>query len=302
MRSVMMLLVCLMPFTVFAKLKVVTTIPDLADIAQAVGGDRIEATALTKGTQDPHFADPKPSMMLALNKADLLIAVGLELEQGWLPPLQQGARNAKVLPGGSGYLEVSQFVPLLEVRTSVDRGEGDVHKGGNPHFWLDPERVRMIAAGISAQLTALDPEGKASYAVLLADYDSKLQRKIGEWKSALEPYRGSRVIVYHRSWSYFLSFAELSSVGELEPKPGVEPSPASVSALLERTKQLKPQLMIQEAYYPQNLSKAFAKKAGAKALVLPTMVGAQGTKSYTEVIDGIVYPIVEALKGGETAK
>ncbi len=295
MRTYCFIAVLLWALCASAKVRVVSTIPDLADVAQQIGGDRVETVALLRGTQDPHFADPKPSMMVALNKADLLLSVGLELEQGWLPPLMQGARNNKILPGNAGYLEVSQFVPLLEKRTNVDRSEGDIHKGGNPHFWIDPERMRLIAKGISTALQAIDPDGKAAYETGFKAYDAQLQAKIAEWKAKLSPHQGKKLVEYHRSWIYFLEFSGLVSVGEIEPKPGVEPSPSSVSALLERVRQEQPRLVIQEAYYPQNLSRLFAQKAGAALVILPTMVGAQGTKNYIEVIDSMVNQIIAHL-------
>ncbi len=290
------LLLCLIQ-PAFAKLKVVSTVPDLGELAREIGGERVSLTTLVKGTQDPHFVDARPSMALALNQADLLLHVGMQLEVGWLPPLLNGARNSKILPGAPGYLDCSTFIHAVEVPTGApDRAHGDIHPGGNPHYWIDPRRISRVAVGIAARLSQLDPENSEHYQVGLESFQKKLAEHIERWRAALAPYKGARVVVFHRSWSYFVEFAGLKIMGELEPKPGIEPSPSHVATLLKRVRDQKVRLVLQEFFYPYNLSKIFAKKAGAKLLILPTMTGASKSKDYFEMMDRLIGMVVEGLK------
>lgn len=268
---------------------VVTTIPDFGDVAKAMGGGHVDVVALVKGTQDPHFVEAKPSMMVKLNRADLMLHAGLQLEVGWLPPLVSGARNPKLQPGAIGYLDCSTFVEPEEVPAGTpDRAEGDIHPGGNPHYWTDPRNMRLVAAGIAARLQQIDPDHAEDYRAGLEGFQGRLDAKMQEWRALLEPHRGTRVVVLHRSWSYFLGWAGLVSAGELEPRPGIEPSPSHVAELIRRVQGQGVKLVLQESFYPQSLSRLFAQKAGAKLLVLPTMVGAANTASYLEVMDKMV--------------
>jgi zinc/manganese transport system substrate-binding protein len=279
----------------FAGLRVVATIPDFGDLAARIGGDRVDVISLVKGTQDPHFVEAKPSMMVKLNRADLLIHAGLQLEVGWLPPLVSGARNRNIGPGAVGYLDCSTFVEAVEVpRGSPDRAEGDIHPGGNPHYWTDPRNVLLIADGIAARLGLIDPENAAAYEAGAKAFKAELSARMKQWESLLRPHRGTKVVVFHRSWSYFLGWAGYVSAGELEPKPGIEPSPRHIAELIARVRGQGVKLVLQESFYPQNLSKLFAKKAGARLLVVPTMVGAAGTRSYLELMDKMVRTVTSA--------
>jgi zinc/manganese transport system substrate-binding protein len=276
---------CVWP--VQAKVKVISTIPDLAAIAREVGGDLVEIAAMVRPTQDPHFMDPKPSFVVALNKADLLLLAGMELEAGWLPPLLLSARNSAIQKGGSGYLDCSTLIVPMEAG-AADRSKGDVHPGGNPHYWYDPRNGIRLAKGIAARLEQLDPAHAAVYRERSAAFGKKLEERIADWSKRLAPLKGSSVVVYHRSWVYFLDFAGLKEAGALEPKPGIPPSPSHVAELLVRTKAANVRWVIQESFYPSQLAQQFAQKSGARLLVLPTMVGADGTKSYTDVIEKMV--------------
>ena len=275
-----------------AKLRVVSTIPDFGDIAKSVGGDLVEVTTLVKATQDPHFVDAKPSLVLALNKADLLLIAGMELEGGWLPPLVTGARNRKILTGGEGYLDCSTLIHPMDVR-AVDRAQGDIHPGGNPHYWTDPRNGLRIAEGIAAKLSEIDPAHAAIYRQRKEAFAAMLQARMKQWQIALATLKGASVVVYHESWVYFLDWAHLVQAGALEPKPGIPPTPSHVAGLIGRMRDKNVRFVLQESFYPTQLSKLFSQKSGAPLKVLPTMTGAGGTKSYVDVIDTIVKEITQ---------
>jgi zinc/manganese transport system substrate-binding protein len=187
-----------------AKVKIVSTLDDFSSIAVSIGGGLVETESLAKGYQDPHFVDAKPSFILKLSRADLLIVAGLELEIGYLPPLIDQSRNAKIHPGNQGYLDVSNGCDILQRPTAqVTRAMGDVHPFGNPHYWLDPENGRVIARSIAAKLTELDPGNSAAYAKGLADFETRLTEKDKEWKAKLAPYAGAKIVTFHNSWPNF---------------------------------------------------------------------------------------------------
>lgn len=272
-----------------ATVRVVTTIPDYAALAAELGGERVEATALIKGAQDPHFADALPSHIVRLNKADLLVFAGCGLESGWLPPLMTQSRNDKIQPGSAGYLDASTIVTLKEVPTTVDKAQGDVHPGGNPHFYTGPEELYAVAAAIYDRLKRIDPEGAAYYDGRWKEFQATYTRKTAEWRAKLAPLKGVRIVEYHKSWTYFLDWSGLVSVGALEPKPGIPPSVRHVTDLLAQVQGSGVRFVMQEIYHPQKLSKIFAEKSGAKLLVLPSMTGAlTGTDTVWAKFDYIV--------------
>lgn len=270
-----------------AKVRVIATIPDFASIAREVGGELVEVAAMVRPTQDPHFMDPKPSFVVALNKADVLLLAGMELEAGWLPPLLLSARNSGIQKGGDGYLDCSTLIVPMETE-AADRSKGDVHPGGNPHYWYDPRNGIRLAKGIAAKLAEVDPANAEVYRQRAEAFVKKLETHIAYWKKRLSALKGAPVVVYHKSWVYFLDFAGLTEVGALEPKPGIPPSPSHVAELLKKTQTLKVRWVLQESFYPSQLAELFASKSGARLLVLPTMVGAGGTKNYVDVIDTII--------------
>jgi zinc/manganese transport system substrate-binding protein len=256
-----------------AALKVVSTISTLGQLAQEVGGDRVDVKSLSKGYQDPHFVEPKPSLMLQLNRADLLLHVGLELEIGWLPPLVLGARNPKIQPGEPGNLDCSAAIPLLDIPAGkVDRSMGDVHPQGNPHYWLPPKNGRLLAREISARLLQLDPEGKEYYTARLAAFESKLDAKEKEWAPLIAKARGKKVATYHKSWSYVSDWLQLTEVGYVEPKPGIPPDPSHLVALIAQMKKEGATLLLMESFYNKVTAQMVADKSGAKLLVLDTDV------------------------------
>ena len=270
-----------------AEVKVVSTIPDFGAIAKEVGGAHVTVTNLVRPTQDPHYVDAKPSLMLELNRADMLLVAGMDLEAGWLPPLMTGARNGSIQRGGIGYLDCSTLIPPMQVR-SPDRSQGDIHPGGNPHYWTDPRNGIRMARGIAQRLAKIDPGNADAYKAGADAFVRRMEGKMVEWRKRLDPHKGTKVVVYHESWVYFLDFAGFVQAGELEPKPGIPPKPAHVAELIQRVQGQGIKFVMQESFYPTQLSRIFAQKSGAELKVLPTMVGAGGTSSYTDLIERLV--------------
>src|SRR5437588_3474760 len=209
------------------KLKVITTLTDLASLTQEIGGDKVDVEALAKGYQDPHFVEPKPSFLLKLKNADLLILVGLDLEIGWLPPLITQSGNARIQVSANGYLDASQFAQILEIpQGKVDRSMGDVHPLGNPHYWLDPDNGRRIAKGIATKLGEMDPGDSAYFQQRYQDFEKRLAEAEKKWAADMAPYRGRKIVTYHRSWPNFAKHFGLDVVGYIEPPPGIPPTPS----------------------------------------------------------------------------
>jgi zinc/manganese transport system substrate-binding protein len=281
-----------------AKLKVVTTTQDPGAITRAIGGDRVSVTSLCKGYQDPHFLDAKPSFMLELNKADLMEVIGLDLEIGYVPSLVQGARNPKIQPGQDGYLDLSQFITPLEVIAVADRGQGDIHPNGNPHYWTDPENGRLMARGIAERLTKLDPGGKDVYAKNLADFEKQLDAKEAEWAKAMEPLKGKPIITYHKSWSYFAKRYDLDVVGFVEPKPGIPPTPAHTLEIIKLVQEKGAKVILMESFYDKRVPDLMAAKSGAHVASVPNSVGGEdGVNDYFGLFDKIVGTVAKAAAG-----
>jgi zinc/manganese transport system substrate-binding protein len=279
-----------------AELSVVTTTPDLAAIAAAVGGPRVRVKALALPTQDPHWVDARPNLALDLSRADLLIAIGAELEVGWLPTLQVGSRNGKIQVGAKGYLDCSELVSLLErPAAKVERSMGDIHPGGNPHYLLDPRSAERVAVGIGKRLAELDPEGKATYLDLSKRFVASLREARARWEAKLLPVRGREVIAFHRSLVYLADWLGLSVVDHVEPKPGIPPNPGHVAELIERAKQRQIRAILQESWYPTGTSELIAKKIGAKLVRLPGGTNFQAGQSYIAFMDRIVAALAGAL-------
>src|SRR3984893_16687703 len=210
-----------------SKLNVVTSTEDLAAIGREIGGDRISIDSIAKGYQDPHFVEPKPSFLLKLQKADLLIVVGLQLEIGWLPPLITQSGNSKIQQGNPGYLDMSQYCEILEIPTTqVTRAMGDVHPLGNPHYWLNPENGRRIAKAYQTKLSEMRPADAAYFAQRYAEFDKRLTEAEKRWDAQMAPYKGRKVITYHRSWPNFCERFGMGVVDYVEPRPGITPSPS----------------------------------------------------------------------------
>ncbi len=299
MRRRLLLAILLAPFVMSAPglastLRVVTTTADLASIASEIGGDRIEVRSIAKGYQDPHFVDAKPSYLLDLRRADLLIAVGLELEVGWLPALLQQARNPKLLKP-EGYLDASSNAEILEKPQQVTRAMGDVHPFGNPHYWLDPENGRAVARAIAAKLSRLDPAGKPVYEKNLATFESKLTEKEKEWAAKMAPFAGTEVVTYHKSWTNLLKFFRLVAVGYIEPLPGIPPSPAHTLEIINLISSRKIRLILVEPFFDSKTPKFIASKTGATVLTFyPSVGGIPEIKDYFGLFDYNIAAFVAA--------
>lgn len=281
------------------KLNVVASTEDLASITREVGGDKISVTALARGYQDPHFVEPKPSFILAVNRADLYVAVGRELEIGWLPPLLTSSRNAKIQPGARGYLDASLNVRILEIPTGqITRAMGDVHPLGNPHYWLDPGNGRLIAQAIRNKLTELAPADKAYFAQRYDDFDKRLAAAEARWDGIMAPFKGTKVVTYHRSWPNFMARFGLEVVGYVEPKPGIPPSPSHTLDLVEEMKRSNIKMIVVEPYFSLKTPQAIAAQVpGAKVLVLaPSVGGVKEVTDYIQLFDYNVNLLAGALK------
>ena len=282
----------------FAQLKVVTTTEDLAAIAREVGGDKIRVTAIAKGYQDPHFVDPKPSFILEINRADLLIVVGRELEIGWLPPLITSGRNAKVQPGAAGYLDASLNVKILEIPTGqITRAMGDVHSQGNPHYWLDPGNGRLIAQAIRGKLSQLQQADRAYFEQRYADFDKRLAAAEQRWDATLAPFKGTKLVTYHRSWPNFMERFGFNVIGYVEPRPGIPPSPSHTIDLIGEMKRQAVKVIVVEPYFDKKTPQSIATQVGGRVVELSPSVGGQpGTEDYIKLFDYNVRVLSEALK------
>jgi len=303
MKSILTSLFALTIFLVsghpaLAKLNVVATLPDFGAIAQEIGGDKIKVTSIARGTEDQHFVDARPSYVRVLNQADVLIEGGAELEVGWLPPLVNGARNPKILSDAPGHVVLSRGIQLLEVPTSpVDRSMGDVHPFGNPHFSVDPANGKIIASRLAETFSQLDPANAAYYRDNLKKFNGRLDQKMAEWKKLMEPYRGTKVITYHKSLDYFLERFGLDLAGTIEPKPGIEPSPSYINSLIPRLKAEGVKLVIIEPFRPRKTPEYVAQSIGAKLLLLPGSVGGnEKVGDYLGLFDYDIGQVVAALK------
>jgi zinc/manganese transport system substrate-binding protein len=261
-------------FAADPKLNVVTTTEDLASLAREVGGDRITAEAIARGYQDPHFVEAKPSFILRLQKADLLVVVGRELENGWLPPLVQQCRNAKVQVGAEGYLDASQGVRILEIPTGqITRAMGDVHPQGNPHYWLDPENGRVIAKSICDKLSQFRPADRAYFEQRLAAFNTRLTDALKKWTAQMAPFKGTKVVTYHRSLPNFADRFGLDIIGYVEPRPGIPPSPSHTLDLIQEMKRQNVKLILVEPYFDLATPESVARATGGRVLVMPPSVG-----------------------------
>ncbi|HEX7018841.1 MAG TPA: metal ABC transporter substrate-binding protein, partial [Gemmatimonadaceae bacterium] len=281
-----------------AALKLITSTTDLAAIAKEVGGDKIEVESLARGYQDPHFVEAKPSFVLKLHSADLLIAVGRQLEIGWLPPLITQSRNSRIQPGAPGYLDASLTAKILDVPTGpITRAMGDVHPQGNPHYWLDPENGRRVAKAIQAKLSELDRANAAFYQQREADFERRLNEAEARWKAAMAPYKGIKVVTYHRSWPNFAEEFGLDVIGYVEPKPGIPPTPQHTLDLIQAMKQQNVKLILVEPYFDLKTPNSIASHTGAKVVVLlPSVGGEKEVADYFALFDYDVTRLVSAIK------
>ena len=279
-----------------AQLRVVATTPDLASVAREVGGDRVSVVALAKPTEDPHYVDAKPSHIVTLNRADALIEGGAELELGWLPPLLENSRNSKIAAGAPGRIVASEGIKMLEVPTSFDRSKGDVHSLGNPHFLIDPVNVKIIARNMANHFSQIDPKNAATYSGNLARFNAKLDVKYADWQRQLAPYRGAKIVTYHKDFVYLADRFGLSIVAELEPKPGIAPSPAHLAQVIGKMKAANAKVILVQPYQNRRTAETVARQTGAVVLDAPQQPGAaKNTTTYFDMMDNLVRTLAGGL-------
>lgn len=280
------------------KIRVITTTPELADITRQVGRELAEVESLTRGVEFMHAVPVRPSFVPKLNRADILVVMGLDLEISWLPALLEVANNAKILPGQTANIDCSVGISVLEVPRTVDRSEGDVHPKGNPHYSLDPQNGKIIARNIADGLSRNYPQHKAVFEKNLNSYLGELDKAIARWRSMAAPLEGVKIVTYHVEWSYFANRYGLQQVGIIELKPGIEPTPNHLVALAQKMQQEKTQLIIygaQSDRYPRQL----ANQTGATVVRLQSIAGGSPeTESYIKFIDHNVRSLLSAVKKG----
>ncbi|PZR76802.1 MAG: zinc ABC transporter substrate-binding protein [Chthoniobacterales bacterium] len=280
-----------------AKLKVVATLPDFASLARDIGGDNVEVSAMAKPTEDPHFVDARPSFVVQLRSADVLIDGGAELELGWLPPLLQNARNPKIEVGKPGRVQASQGVRLMNVPANVTRAAGDVHALGNPHFMTDPIIAKTVALHIAQSFSALDAPNAATYDANYKKFEAAINAKLQEWGTAMLPFKGQSVVAYHDSWVYFAHRFGLNIDIFLEPKPGIPPSPSHLAEVIEKMKAQKIKAIIVEPFHDRKIAEKVASSTGAKVVDFAQYPGAlPSTDSYVKLIDALVSRLSAAMK------
>jgi len=279
------------------RLNVMTTTEDLASLVREVGGDRVQVESIARGYQDPHYVEAKPSFLLKLQKADLLVLVGLQLEAGWLPPLITQSRNPRIQVGAPGYLDASTVAAILEKPTGpVTRAMGDVHPLGNPHYWLDPGNGRRIAQAIVQKLAVLHRGDTAYFEQRFQDFDRRLQEAEKRWEQQTISLKGTEVITYHNSWPSFTDRFGLRVVGYVEPKPGIPPSPSHTLEVINQIKQDKIKLILVEPYFDLKTPKAIANQTGAEVLVLlPSVGGVPTVTNYFQLFDYNIRLLTDAL-------
>ena len=318
------MLVALLTFAVLAeatdKLNIVTTTSDLASLAKAVAGDLADVSSICTGQEDPHFLSAKPSFIARARMADLWIDVGLELEAAWEQPILTGSRNARIQPGTMGHLDLSKCVEVLEVpQVRVTRAMGDVHPGGNPHYWLDPLNGRRMVDAIAARLAAVSPANAEIFRKQARAFQRELDERmfgtallkdttaeelwarhsrgesipsVGGWTARMTPLRGTGLVTYHKSWIYFANRFGMRVVGELEPKPGIPPTAAHLSDIMATMKTEGVKRILQEPFYSTKAANHVAAGTGARVIVAANSVGGQPqATNYLAMINRIVEEI-----------
>jgi zinc/manganese transport system substrate-binding protein len=280
------------------KLSVITSTTDMAALAQEVGGDRIDVQSIAKGYQDPHFVEAKPSYLLMLRQADLLIHVGLQLEIGWLPPLITQCGNSRIQMGAPGNLDASQFAEILEIpQGTVTRAEGDVHPLGNPHYWLDPDNGRRIARGIANKLADLDPGNSAYFQQRFQDFDKRLSAAEQKWDADMKPYRGRKVVTYHRSFPNFAKHFGLEVIEYVEPRPGIPPTPRHTIDVIQLMKRENCKVVLVEPYFDLKTPQSIGRETGAQVVVyLPSVGGEKQVTNYFELFDYDIGLLIKAYQ------
>jgi zinc/manganese transport system substrate-binding protein len=291
-----LLALSMVPQATAQKVSVVATTPDLGALVQAVGGTAVDVKVLAKPTEDPHFVDAKPSHIVTLNRADVLIEGGAELELGWLPPLLESARNSKIATGAPGRIVASQGIRMIEIPTSFDRSKGDVHSMGNPHFLMDPANVKIVAANIADHLTQVDRRSAAMYQANLKAFTTQLDAKAAEWQRRLAPHRGAKIVTYHKDFPYLAQRFGLEIVETLEPKPGISPSPAHLTRVIGTMKASNARVIVLQPYQNRRTAETVSRQTNAVVLELAQQPGAaKNTATYFQLMDHIIGSLADGL-------
>ncbi|MGQ9540492.1 MAG: metal ABC transporter substrate-binding protein [Armatimonadota bacterium] len=295
MRYILTALTILATLPAMAQVRVVATFPDLADIVRQIGGNRVQVTALARPQDDFHLVTPRPSMALELSRAKLFVRVGMDLDL-WADDLLAAARNSSILRGSPGYVDCSVRVKKLEVPTTrVDPSMGDIHIYGNPHYLFDPANAKLAGQEILEGLKRVDPAHTAEYEQRYQAFAQRVDDHLKQWQERLAPYRGTPVVVYHKSLPYFLQRFGLRELATVEPKPGIPPSPGYLRDVIARMKSANCRVILLEHFRPRRFADAIARETGAKVVVLPVAVGAEGTTDYFSMMDVMVSRLASAL-------
>jgi len=283
------ILLLLLAFTsvAFASIRVEATYSTFGAITQKIGGDLVHVHVLASSKYDPHFIVPKPSLLAKLHRADLLIMNGGGLELGWLPPLIRGANNAKIQNGAKGFLDISHFIPMIDVPTSVSRGFGDVHAQGNPHYTTDPHMVLTIARAIMGKLLEIDPENEAEYQRNLNSFTKEWENYLKSFDNDMKECKDKKVVQYHELFNYFLKRYSYKSYVNLEPLPGIAPSSKHTISVINTIKKNKIRFILQDVYHEKRTAKFIAAKTDAKVVVIPHDMGSDGSKTLEEFYSNI---------------
>jgi len=283
------------------KINVVATTADFAAIAREIGGDKVQVTALAKPTEDPHFIDAKPGFISTLNRADVLIESGAGLEQGWLQPLLQAARNPKITGGAPGHVRGNVGIQMLGVPATLDRSRGDIHAEGNPHFLIDPMNAKIVAANISDAFSKAEPKALEFYRANLKAFQEKIDARMVDWQKKMAPHKGASVVAYHDSWPYFAERFGLKIDMFLEPKPGIPPTPSHVASLVQKMREQKVRVILVDAYVSRRQADSVASKTGAVTVPVSHFPGGvKGTEGgYIQLVDYLVNSISQALAGAK---
>jgi zinc/manganese transport system substrate-binding protein len=296
-RFSLVLALCFVAIPASAKLKVATSLTDLASVAEYVGGEHVSAQSLCPGYTDPHFVPAKPSLMKAIQHADVFVSVGLELDSGWLPLVLPGSRNPKIQPGRPGFVDASEGVNVLEKPTgTVSRAEGDIHPLGNPHYYLDPKNLEVVADHLADVFARLDPDNEADYFANAKAFNEKIEAALVGWQKQMEPFQGRSIVTYHKNFIYFTDRFGLKIFGHVEPKPGIPPSPRHIADLSEDMKQSGVTVITYQPYYNADPCRELAAKTGGTALEVATEVGGlPGTDDVFTKFDVLVSTLTDAL-------
>ncbi len=280
------------------KLTVVTSTTDMAALTAEVGGDKVTVESIAKGYQDPHFVEAKPSFLLKLRNADLLVVVGLQLEIGWLPPLVTQSGNPRIQVGAPGYLDASQFAEILDIPTGpVTRAMGDVHPLGNPHYWLDPDNGRRIARGIAGKLGELDPADGSYFQQRFQDFDRRLTEAEKKWEGEMAPLHGRKLVTYHNSFPNFAKHFQLNVIGYVEPRPGIPPTPSHTIELIRLMKRENCKVVLVEPYFDLKTPNSIGHATGAKVVVyLPSVGGEKEVTDYFKLFDYDIHLLAKAVQ------